>query len=119
MRDFRGLSVFSLVSASDAGATGAAGAWVLSIKVRMNSWKRLFDEATGVGAGAGTGPGAGGPMAGLPRQTGGIVAGSVEWSGERSGERRAERRAETMKKKADLPCLPNRLAKPLWELLEL
>ena len=75
----RGLSPSSLASA---GAVGAAGAWSLSIKVLMNSWKRsLFGGATG--AGAGTGPGAiSGPgaglragrlVAGLPRQTGGIV----------------------------------------------
>ncbi len=76
----------------------------------MNSWKRLFGGATGAGAGAG--PGARVLMAGLPRQTGGIV--------ERRGvERRAERKAETTKKRADLPCLPNGLAEPLWELLEL
>ncbi len=70
----------------------------------MNSWKRSFGEATGAGAGAR--PGAGALMAGLPRQTGGIVE-RRGWSG--------ELRAETEKKREDLPCLPNGLAEPLGE----
>ncbi len=62
--------------------------------------------------GVGAGPGLGALMVGLSQQTGGIV--------ERQGvERRAERRAETTKKRANLPCLLNGLAEPLWEILEL
>ncbi len=76
----------------------------------MNSRKRSFGGATGVGAGVG--PRAGALMAGLPQQTGGII--------ERQGvEQRAEQRAEITKKRADLFCLLNGLAELLWELLEL
>ncbi len=56
--------VLSLASTSGAGAAGAGGAWAFSIKVCMNSWKRLFGRAIGVGTGAG--PEAGVLMAGLP-----------------------------------------------------
>ncbi len=106
----------SLASTSGAGAAGAAGAWArtLLIQVRMNFWKRSLFGGAGARVSAGTGPGAeaSGPragrlMAGLPRRVRGIV--------ERRVEQRAERRAETMKKRADLPCLPNGLVKPLGE----
>ncbi len=80
----------------------------------MNFWKRSLFGA-GVGVGAGSGPGAGALMADPLQQTGNIVE---RQEVERRVERRAERRAETSKKRADLPCLPNRLAEPLWELLE-
>ncbi len=93
-----------LASRSVAGAAGAVGAWVLFIKVRINSWKGLFSEVTGARVGAGTGPGAETPMAGFLWQTGDIV--------ERRG-RSGELKAEMEKKKEDLPCLLNRLVEPL------
>ncbi len=114
----RVLFVSSLASAARtaraAGAAGAAGVWsrTLSRQVRMNSWKKSFGGAKEAGAGVSTGPGAGGPRVGLPQRTGGIVERrEVEW--------RAGQRTEMTKKRADLPCLPNGLAEPLWELLEL
>ncbi len=94
----RDLLVSSLASA--AGAAGVAEAWsrTISIHVRINSWKRLFDGAIEVGAGAGMGPGVGasGPragrlMAGFPQRAGGIVE-----SGERSKEQRVERRVTSL-----------------------
>ncbi len=84
----RGLLVSSFASATGAAKTvGAAGAWSLtfSIQVRINSWKKsLF--GVGVGIGADSGLGAGALMAGLPRQTRGIVE-RWRWSGERRRSR--------------------------------
>ncbi len=100
----KGLSVSSLASAGGAaGVAMAAGAWsrTLSIQVRMNSWKRSFGAGAGAGPGAGaSGPRAGRLMAGFLRRAGGILE---------SGERKV----------TSLPCLPNRLAEPLWELFRI
>ncbi len=50
--------VLSLAFTSGAGAAGAAGAWGLSMKICMNSWKKLFGGTIRAGAGAGaSGPG--------------------------------------------------------------
>ncbi len=79
-----------LAFTSEARAAGAARALALSIKIYMNSWKKLlFGGAIGAGASASTGLGAGGLMAGLSRRMGDIVERrrrSREWRQKKRGK---------------------------------